>query len=484
MGLIIGFRCDGGTKIGMGHIFRCASLAKELEKQGANVFFITRGTKGATKLKEWGFSVEEISVDGGKEPDIVINILKKNKAEAVVTDSYDIDQEYLERLKAEGFFVVTIDDLNRFPFSSDIVINQNLFGKEMNYRTTKNTKFLIGPKYAMLREQFSKQTEKEINKKVKNVLVSTGGTDNFNITPTILKALSEIKEIEITVVIGPAFKNEYEITETAKKFGNRCKILKNVDNLYDSLLKADIAITGGGTMLYELAATGTPGLTIIQAENQIANAKTMEKYGTIKIIGKVNEISEEKIRSVFKELAADFKKRKKMSEKGRELIDGKGSSRVASIIIKSLEERLKLRPANLNDCKIMWEWRNDPETRKVSFNTEPIPFDEHKEWFYKSLKDPSRHIYIIMLENKKVGVVRLDVNNSEAEIHINIAPDSRGMGIGPRAIKRACEKAFELGVKRIKATIKPENKASISAFSKAGFIVKRKEKTVEMEMSG
>ena len=41
-----------------------------------------------------------------------------------------------------------------------------------------------------------------------------------------------------------------------------------------------------------------------------------------------------------------------------------------------------LRPARPEDCARIWEWRNDPETRRVSFDAARIPFETHEASFY------------------------------------------------------------------------------------------------------
>lgn len=137
-------------------------------------------------------------------------------------------------------------------------------------------------------------------------------------------------------------------------------------------------------------------------------------------------------------------------------------------------KKVELRSAKKQDCKVIWEWRNDKTTRKYSFNTEFIPLGEHKTWFENVLKDENRKILMVEEEGNTVGAVRLDINskNQIAEININIAPQKRGKGLGLLGIKNTCRHAFEsLNVKEIIAKIKKENIASIKMFSRAGFDV-------------
>lgn len=131
---------------------------------------------------------------------------------------------------------------------------------------------------------------------------------------------------------------------------------------------------------------------------------------------------------------------------------------------------VRLRAARLDDCARVWTWRNDPDTRRVSFDQAPIPFDTHEAWFRASLGRPDRRLYVILVEGSDGGTARLDVAGGEAEVSINLAPECRGRGIGPAALERLADTAFgELGLGRLVARIKVDNAVSLAAFEQAGF---------------
>jgi len=138
-----------------------------------------------------------------------------------------------------------------------------------------------------------------------------------------------------------------------------------------------------------------------------------------------------------------------------------------------MHEPVKLRPATREDCRQLWEWRNEEETRQASFNTNFILYDAHERWFLEKLDDSQTGIFIILdnLDNK-LGYVRFDFRGEEAEINVSIDREARGRGYGSRAIRLASEYLLTTGmVKRIVAYIKVENATSKSAFEHAGFIL-------------
>jgi len=131
-----------------------------------------------------------------------------------------------------------------------------------------------------------------------------------------------------------------------------------------------------------------------------------------------------------------------------------------------------LRKADWRDCDDLYRWRNDEETRKASFNSDPIPYDTHRKWFENSLKDPKRFMYVAEDEaGNKIGVVRLDRKNEQvAEFDINLAPEMRGKGYGALLIEEACRKfSNESYCSLFLARAKMDNLASIRVFKKDGF---------------
>lgn len=135
-------------------------------------------------------------------------------------------------------------------------------------------------------------------------------------------------------------------------------------------------------------------------------------------------------------------------------------------------KKIYLRKANENDIKDIFNWRNDEETRKVSFHSDFIPFDVHRDWFEKSLKDSNRFMYIAE-DNKgnKIGIVRLDRRNDNvAEFDINLDPKMRGKKYGSLLIDKACQMFSEESyVNLLIARTKKNNLPSIKVFIKARF---------------
>lgn len=94
----------------------------------------SRYKPGIDKIKSEGFTVLTINEDK------FIKELCKVKADCLITDSYDVNEEYFNLTK--DMFKVTgyIDDTNLYYFNVDFIINQNIGAEELSYKVNKDTK--------------------------------------------------------------------------------------------------------------------------------------------------------------------------------------------------------------------------------------------------------------------------------------------------------------------------------------------------------
>ncbi len=132
---------------------------------------------------------------------------------------------------------------------------------------------------------------------------------------------------------------------------------------------------------------------------------------------------------------------------------------------------INLRQVSEKDCKLIWQWANDPEVRAVSFSSDSISFEYHEKWFESKLNDPNCHFYVAEnSQHEAVGQARFDINGNQATISISLGRKFRGQGYGSMLIQMASQKTLEVSnVDVIHAYVKKENPVSLKAFQKAGF---------------
>jgi RimJ/RimL family protein N-acetyltransferase len=139
------------------------------------------------------------------------------------------------------------------------------------------------------------------------------------------------------------------------------------------------------------------------------------------------------------------------------------------------------RKATPNDLQLLFDWANEPEVRNNSFNSQPIPLEEHTKWFLSKVNDTNTLFYIAEMEKQPVGMVRFDIKEENTIISILIDKNHRGKGLASILLVDCCKLYFEQESKPIHAYIKNSNTASIHSFEKANFSFLKEEKVYHVE---
>ncbi len=131
---------------------------------------------------------------------------------------------------------------------------------------------------------------------------------------------------------------------------------------------------------------------------------------------------------------------------------------------------ITFRFATLSDCDLLYAWANDEETRKHSFQSQAIPYEDHVAWFTKKVSEVQTKIFIFSENEQNIGVVRIENKNNEYVISISIDKLFRGKKLAAQMIRIASDYYFEqISCNAIYAFVKKDNLASYRSFVSAGF---------------
>ncbi|MFH1202778.1 MAG: hypothetical protein V1674_07870 [Candidatus Omnitrophota bacterium] len=341
--MLLIFRVDGGYSMGMGHISRCISLAKYIRsKFSVKIVFVTRDFKPSINwIKKEGFKFHTLAqeIDFITDARIMAGFLK-NDGVVVITDLPGLKEKYLLTLvkNKSKFKIVCLDSFGLNESVADAIVNPSIVRKWHPLGGYKyNTRYL-GPDYWILDSAFRlyHTKKKKINKKVKNVLISLGGSQTGNNISRVISSLLKFREgLKITVIIGPAFKG-FKVPKGCRN--NKIVIKRNIRNLARLIFEADVGIVSAGFTLYEAACLGLPCLMMNKVAHQLETARRFEELGIAKLIGPLGEFKKSTLKKEFERVAASETLRQKMSRNGKELVDGRGTQRVWHIIKNSLRK--------------------------------------------------------------------------------------------------------------------------------------------------
>lgn len=132
-----------------------------------------------------------------------------------------------------------------------------------------------------------------------------------------------------------------------------------------------------------------------------------------------------------------------------------------------------VRLATLSDAVEVLKWRNDFQTRVMSWNVNKVEKAAHIKWFDDSVKDQNRIFLIGELGGRKAGMVRFDalVEESNAwKVSIMVSPELRNQGVGTDLLKLAIQYFHsKLPESVLVAEVKKENEASKKLFERHNF---------------
>ena len=240
-----------------------------------SVIFIFAGTPSAIIEKFLGNRYGLIWLPTGtldKEPELVIQAMIASGAYALVMDGYAFDYFYQKKVHSAGFKIVYIDDLILPRYCVDMLINQAAGVCPEHYANDCDGKFLLGPKYSLLRAEFLELARREARSimTVKSVFVSFGGADPASLTDRTLNVLARIAEIGRVEVLMGRLNPQGEAL--ALNYRNDKKVKFHFDQsakqVATQLLRNDLAIISNSSISLEACAVGVPMITGIAAENQ------------------------------------------------------------------------------------------------------------------------------------------------------------------------------------------------------------------------
>ena len=73
-----------------------------------------------------------------------------------------------------------------------------------------------------------------------------------------------------------------------------------------------------------------------------------------------------------------------------------------------MNDFLNIRIAKNEDSLDLFLWRNDSHTISMSLNKNKVLWEDHVVWFNKLLKENKSYLFLGILKNKKIGMVRFD----------------------------------------------------------------------------
>lgn len=315
-------RADASEQIGSGHLMRCLTLADQMRREGTEVHFICRDLVGNLNhlVHEQGFPLhvlprhaDDPSLSGyaawltvaqetdARETGEVLRILAPIMR--LVVDSYALDEVWERIVRPLVSEIFVIDDLANRRHDCDILLDQNFY-RAMQHRydglVPPSCKLLLGPSYALLREEFyaAKKKLRQRDGHLRRILVFYGGSDITHETEKAVRALLHLSlsAVDVDVIIGGSNAHRMQIEELCAPH-DFLHTYCAVSNMAEFMANADLCLGAGGTTTWERGFLGLPAIVTAIAENQLEICRDCADAGLIYYLGRWDEVTENDIAS-------------------------------------------------------------------------------------------------------------------------------------------------------------------------------------------
>ncbi len=338
-------RADASTADGTGHMMRTLALSQAWLDAGGRATWLVAEAPSALleRIANEGIEVAPVAAPAGSPADaaLVREALARESRAVAVIDGLQFDSAYLEALGDVGDRVLLIaDEADRQTYPVGYLLNQNAHADRAAYPADASCRFLLGTRYTVLRREFAAPPPTRATPQVvRHLLVTFGGSDPTGMTARTLAALRRLPEklrgpLQVRVIVGAANRDAARIDAAVADpdLGYRATVERAVDDMPARMTWADLAVTSGGSTVWELARMGCPALVVETVPVEEALVSGLARIGLFGRLGPAAQLDERDMADEIATKAEDMAWRADMTELGMRVIDGRGARRVVAAL--------------------------------------------------------------------------------------------------------------------------------------------------------
>lgn len=326
-------RADAHAEMGIGHFMRCLALGQAWLDRGGAVTFIGRHDDSLQcRLEQEGIDRVAINTPHPVARDLQLTLGAIPAGALAVLDGYQFDGHYQRELASHAKLLV-IDDTGHLPaYWGSLLLNQNPDAAAVRYEHAPQHR-LLGPRYALLRREFvTADRMRKAPEAARRVLLTFGGADAPNCSGAIAAELvAASTDIEVRILVGPLNAHRSELSDLRDRHQN-LELRFAPEDIPAELAWADLAISASGGTALELAALGLPALLVAVAANQLSQGRALHAAGAAAYLGAWSALTPAEVVARALDLAGDLARRRDLSGKGPQVVDGQGARRVCEAL--------------------------------------------------------------------------------------------------------------------------------------------------------
>ena len=501
------FRVDATLSSGSGHLCRCRTLARRLNKHGCDITFICRDHHDSihNQILAGEFNVlclpRPVSTDSDSFQSIYSQWLGCDQyqdasdfidawskldlayPEFIIIDHYGIDYAWEKQIQKcyPLSKILAIDDLANRKHAVSWLLDSGSLDPWTDTRykdlLDSDCQLLLGFYYCCLSSDYIEYRNKVcIRRDLARILIFFGGVDSDNWSLMALNALlhPDLSYLKVDVVLGDSAPHLHQIKALVNE-QTSWTLHVGIPSLAPLVACSDLAIGASGVHSFERACLGLPALAIAVADNQTHLLDQLNSTGAVIRLTIENTQSGSLILSKF---LLDIKNNpaqlQQMSVSAFCLLDAYGANRVSAAML-GITYPVKLRSTILLDMGVYLWWANDPVVRQSSLQTSVITPAIHDEWFQARLVSCNSLMKVLTDDDGlPLGQIRFD-RSSETEttalISFSLDRNARGCGLAFQLLSLGLVELHDEWphTNRLLAYVKSNNLASARVFLRSGF---------------
>jgi UDP-2,4-diacetamido-2,4,6-trideoxy-beta-L-altropyranose hydrolase len=340
-------RADATPQMGAGHVMRCLALAQAWRDCGGRAVFAfaAAGEALVERLQSETMGIFRLFAEPGSVEDAAQTaaLAAQIGASWVVLDGYHFHSIYQKAIKAAGIRLFVIDDFGSAErCCADLILNQNLRADEGWYPDREPyTRLLLGTSFVLLRREFLSWYGwyRRVPQPARRVLVTLGGSDSGDAIVQVARGLQRItlEDFETVVIVGAEDAHAGELRAIAEGARVSISLTKNVVDTSPLMAWADVSVIAAGGTLWELLYMGSAVLSYARNPFQQMIVGELDRQKTVVDLGDLNRIDPELMAVEIEAVAKSEDRRTAMRSAGRQMVDGKGATRVVQALLEQGE---------------------------------------------------------------------------------------------------------------------------------------------------
>lgn len=343
----VGLRCDGGPRMGVGHVLRQLALAEEFIARGVEVTLL--GTVQGSPLVDGLLASHQLAMRPvADDPDALVGAARAHRLDVVMLDGYQLPATLGSALRTAGIPVAAmVDGTFGLHQDADLYVDQN-YGAIRPPTVPADRTFLAGITYALLRDVVRDRRDVVRDRggartgaapgARPRLLCVFGGTDAYGAAGTVVPLLLGTGAPLEVIAVAADESIATGLRALPLGPGQVLEVVPPVDDLPGLAATCDGVVSAAGTSIWEFFCLGVPTALVAVTANQLVGYDQVLDAGLVAPVGLLPALREDPeagaaAREVLRRFTADAGWRGELARRGVALVDGDGRVRVADAML-------------------------------------------------------------------------------------------------------------------------------------------------------